>query len=101
LYTSEDPLWTLTFELPAGEAFSYQYLKMDGSGTPLWDGGNRSAALHSYSVPANCVDGKSIQIVDKWTGPGSNTTASPKARSVLSRGSKKRLSVNLWDESRQ
>lgn len=96
-YTSEDPLWTLTFELPAGKQFSYQYLKMDGTGTPQWDGGKRSAALHSYTVPANCVDGKAIQIVDKWTGSGSNSTGSPSARSVLTRGSKKRLSANLWD----
>lgn len=96
-YTSDNPLWSLTVELPAGEQFSYQYFKMDGSGTPLWDGGNRSAALHSYTVPRDCVDGKPVLIVDKWTGSGSNTTSSPAARSVLSRGSKKRLRATLWD----
>ncbi|KAK7732632.1 hypothetical protein SLS63_004887 [Diaporthe eres] len=100
-YTSYNPLWSLTFELPAGEHFSYQYLKMDGTGTPLWDGGNRSAALHSYTVPENCVNRKPVLIVDKWTGPGSNTTSSNAARSVLSRGSKKRLRMSLWDEERQ
>lgn len=74
---------------------------MDGSGTPQWDGGNRSATLHSYTVPEDCVDGKPVLIVDKWTGSGSNTTSSTAARSVLSRGSKKRLRMSLWDEESQ
>ncbi|KAL1862639.1 hypothetical protein Daus18300_008437 [Diaporthe australafricana] len=100
-YTSDDPLWSLTLELSAGEEFSYQYLKMDGSGTPVWDGANRSAAIHSYSVPEDCVDGKSVLVVDKWTGASSNSTSSSVARSVLSRSSKKRLRADLWDHGRQ
>ncbi|KAG8170038.1 hypothetical protein KVR01_000783 [Diaporthe batatas] len=99
-YSSDDPLWTLTFELPAGKQFSYQYLKMDGSGIPQWDGGNRGAAPRSYTVPASCADGKVTEIVDKWTGSGSNSTASPAARSILSRGLKQRMGVDLWDEGR-
>ncbi|POS69358.1 glycosylhydrolase family 13-2 [Diaporthe helianthi] len=95
-YTSDNPLWSLTFELPAGKEFSYQYFKIDGRGIPQWDGGSKDAVLHSYTVPSNCEETKPIQIVDKWTGSGSNDTASPAARSVLSRGSKKRLSAYLW-----
>lgn len=74
---------------------------MDGSGTPVWDGGNRSAVLHSYSVPEDCVDGKSVLVVDEWTGVSANSTASPLARSVLPRNSKKRLRTSLWDHDRQ
>ncbi|KAJ0109974.1 hypothetical protein J7T55_014776 [Diaporthe amygdali] len=100
-YTSDNPLWTMTFELPAGEKLSYQYLKMDGSGTPSWDGDNRDAALHSYTIPEDCVGGKSVLVVDKWTGSGSNTTGSTTAtRSVLSRGLKRRLRTDLWDQAR-
>lgn len=91
----------MTFELPAGEKLSYQYLKMDGSGTPSWDGGSRDAALHSYTIPEDCVGGKSVLVVDKWTGGESNTTASATtARSVLSRSLKRRMRTNLWDQVR-
>lgn len=47
------------------------------------------------------MNGKPVLIVDKWTGSGSNTTSSTAARSVLWRGTKKRLRMNLWDEERQ
>ncbi|KAI3394402.1 hypothetical protein diail_2814 [Diaporthe ilicicola] len=96
-YTSDNPLWSLTFEIPAGETFSYQYFKIDGRGTPMWDGGSRSAALHSYSVPGDCVGGKPVMVVDKWTGESNDSTSSSVTRSVMSRNSKKRLRANLWD----
>ncbi|MFF4641664.1 carbohydrate-binding module family 20 domain-containing protein [Streptomyces sp. NPDC001389] len=52
------PVWKLDVTLPAGTAFSYKYVRKDGSGNVTWESGaNRSA-----TVPAN----GSITLTDTW-----------------------------------
>ncbi|MEW1636366.1 carbohydrate-binding module family 20 domain-containing protein [Streptomyces sp. NPDC093801] len=52
------PVWKLDASLPAGTAFSYKYVRKDGSGNVTWESGaNRSA-----TVPAN---GR-VTLTDTW-----------------------------------
>ena len=49
-YTSSNPLWSVTINLPAGTAFQYKYIKEGASGSITWeDDPNRS-----YTVPTGC-----------------------------------------------
>lgn len=43
------PNWTITLELPAGQAIEFKSIKKDGSGNVVWEGGNN----HTYTVPTS------------------------------------------------
>lgn len=43
------PTWTITLELPAGQAIEFKAIKKDDSGKIVWEGGNN----HTYSVPTS------------------------------------------------
>ncbi|KAL4994851.1 glycoside hydrolase superfamily [Aspergillus recurvatus] len=46
-YTSTDPLWTVTVELPVGTSFEFKFLKKLQDGSVVWESDpNRSAAVN-------------------------------------------------------
>ncbi|KAF3039905.1 hypothetical protein E8E12_005665 [Didymella heteroderae] len=50
-YTSSNPLWTTTINLPAGTSFEYKFIKVESSGSVTYEsGGNRA-----YTVPKSCA----------------------------------------------
>lgn len=60
-YTSSNPLWYVTLNLPAGTSFEYKFFKKETDGTIVWeDDPNRS-----YTVPAYCGQTTAI-LDDSW-----------------------------------
>lgn len=49
-YTSSNPLWTVTVNLPAGNAFEYKFIKKKAEGSIVWE----SDPNRSYTVPTVC-----------------------------------------------
>lgn len=49
-YTSSNPLWRVTVNLPAGTTLQYKYFKKETSGSIVWE----SDPNRQYTVPANC-----------------------------------------------
>jgi hypothetical protein len=49
-YTSSNPLWTVTVELPVGATFEYKYIKKESDGRIVWE----SDPNRSYTVPTGC-----------------------------------------------
>lgn len=43
------PTWTITINLPAGQAIQFKAIKKDATGTVVWEGGSN----HTYTVPAS------------------------------------------------
>ncbi|KAI8941515.1 hypothetical protein NX059_002730 [Plenodomus lindquistii] len=50
-YTSANPLWTGTVNVPAGTSFEYKFIKVESSGTVTYESG----ANRQYSVPRGCT----------------------------------------------
>lgn len=49
-YTSSNPLWFVTINLPAGTTFQYKYIRKETDGSITWE----SDPNRSYTVPAAC-----------------------------------------------
>lgn len=49
-YTSSNPLWTVTVNLPAGTTFEYKFIKKETDGSVVWE----SDPNRSYTVPTGC-----------------------------------------------
>ncbi|KAL6231489.1 hypothetical protein BDW75DRAFT_247874 [Aspergillus navahoensis] len=49
-YTSSNPLWTVTVNLPVGATFEYKYIKKESDGSTVWE----SDPNRSYTVPTGC-----------------------------------------------
>ncbi|KAH0037353.1 alpha-amylase, partial [Aureobasidium melanogenum] len=49
-YTASNPIWSGTVNLPAGQAFSYKFIKVNTDGSVTWE----SDPNYSYTVPAGC-----------------------------------------------
>lgn len=47
-YTSQNPLWQVTFSLPAGLSFEYKYIITGSDGSITWETGDNNA----YTVPS-------------------------------------------------
>ncbi|KKA18333.1 Glucan 1,4-alpha-glucosidase [Rasamsonia emersonii CBS 393.64] len=60
-YTSTDPLWFVTINLPAGESFEYKYIRIESDGTIEWE----SDPNRSYTVPAACGETAAVES-DTW-----------------------------------
>ncbi|EED21030.1 alpha-amylase, putative [Talaromyces stipitatus ATCC 10500] len=60
-YTSSNPLWTVTVDLPAGESFQYKFIIKNTDGSITWE----SDPNRSYTVPTGC-QGLSASIDDTW-----------------------------------
>ena len=50
-YSSSDPLWDMTINLPAGTTFQYKYLKKEPGGNVVWE----SDPNRSFTVPTGCA----------------------------------------------
>ncbi|KAF3013880.1 hypothetical protein E8E15_004544 [Penicillium rubens] len=50
LYTSSNPLWTASIDLPAGTTFEYKFFKKGSDGSITWE----SDPNRSYTVPTGC-----------------------------------------------
>lgn len=59
-YTSSDPLWFATVNLPASTSFSYKYIKKSSSGTVTWE----SDPNRSYTTATTC--GSTATQNDTW-----------------------------------
>ena len=49
-YTTSNPLWTASIDLPAGTTFEYKFFKKGSDGTITWE----SEPNRSYTVPTGC-----------------------------------------------
>ncbi|PSN69057.1 starch binding domain-containing protein [Corynespora cassiicola Philippines] len=49
-YTNANPIWSGTFNLPAGTSFEYKFLRVESSGAVTWESG----ANRVYTVPRGC-----------------------------------------------
>ncbi|KAJ5999037.1 hypothetical protein N7451_006847 [Penicillium sp. IBT 35674x] len=49
-YTSSNPLWTATINLPVGTTFEYKFIKEETDGSIVWE----SDPNRSYTVPTGC-----------------------------------------------
>jgi|TARA_R110002003_G_scaffold822_2_gene21638 hypothetical protein len=50
-YTSSNPLWSTTINLPAGTSFEYKFIKVESSGAVTYESG----ANRAYTVPNDCT----------------------------------------------
>jgi alpha-amylase len=60
-YTSADPVWTVTVDLPVGEAFEYKFIIVETDGTIDWE----ADPNRDYTVPTGCV-GATATVDDTW-----------------------------------
>ncbi|KAK1750999.1 Glucoamylase [Echria macrotheca] len=49
-YTSSNPVWSFTANLPAGTVFQYKFVKVESTGGVTWE----SDPNRSYTVPSGC-----------------------------------------------
>ncbi|KAF1349149.1 extracellular glucoamylase protein [Delphinella strobiligena] len=59
-YTTTNPLWSVTIDLPPGTTFTYKYIKKETDGTFTWE----SDPDRSYTVPSTCTGTATEQ--DTW-----------------------------------
>ncbi|KAK0634231.1 starch binding domain-containing protein [Bombardia bombarda] len=55
-YTTSNPLWTTTMNLPAGTTFQYKFIKVESSGAVTWE----SDPNRSFTVPTGCSAASSV-----------------------------------------
>lgn len=60
-YTSSNPLWFVTVNLPAGTAFQYKFIIKNTDGSITWE----SDPNRSYTVPTGC-QGLTATVDDTW-----------------------------------
>ncbi|KAL5342771.1 starch binding domain-containing protein [Aspergillus crustosus] len=49
-YTSSNPVWKVTLDIPVGAALQYKYLKKESDGSAVWESG----ANRSFTVASGC-----------------------------------------------
>ncbi|KAL3459519.1 starch binding domain-containing protein [Aspergillus heterothallicus] len=60
-YTSSNPLWTVTLDIPVGTTFEYKYIKKESDGSVVWE----SDPNRSYTVASGCSGAKTTES-DTW-----------------------------------
>ncbi|PYH91397.1 hypothetical protein BO71DRAFT_359468 [Aspergillus ellipticus CBS 707.79] len=60
-YTSSNPLWTVTVDLPVGTEFEYKFIKEESDGSIVWE----SDPNRSYTVPTGC-SGATATVSATW-----------------------------------
>jgi alpha-amylase len=55
-YSSTNPLWSVTIDLPVGTSFSYKFIKKGQDGSVIWE----SDPNRSYKVPGGCAGAKQM-----------------------------------------
>ncbi|KAK0940342.1 laccase, multicopper oxidase, benzenediol:oxygen oxidorectuctase [Friedmanniomyces endolithicus] len=72
-YTSSNPLWSGTVNLPPGTSVQYKYVQIVSGGTINWE----ADPNHSFVVPSGCATATTIN--DKWqqlsTSAGASSTS--------------------------
>ncbi|KAL2852074.1 starch binding domain-containing protein [Aspergillus pseudoustus] len=56
-YTSSNPVWTVTLDIPVGTTFEYKYIKKESDGSVVWE----SDPNRSYTVPTGCSGAKATE----------------------------------------
>jgi glucoamylase len=59
-YTSSDPLWYATIDLPASTVFEYKYIKKTADGSVEWE----SDPNNRFTLPSEC--GSTVTVNDTW-----------------------------------
>ena len=59
-YTSGNPLWSVTMDLPAGEAIQYKFVNVSTDGSVTWE----SDPNRTYTVPQTCAT--TATVTDSW-----------------------------------
>lgn len=59
-YTSDNNLWYLPLDLPAGTSFEYKYYRVGSNNQVVWESGNN----RKYTVPVGCATSASVN--DSW-----------------------------------
>ena len=52
-YSSSNPLWKVTINLPAGTTFQYKFIRVESNGAVTWE----KDPNRSFTVPSGCVNG--------------------------------------------
>ncbi|EAW08996.1 starch binding domain protein [Aspergillus clavatus NRRL 1] len=60
-YTSSNPLWTVTVQLPAGATFEYKFIRKQKDGSVIWE----SNPNRSYTTPNGCSSSPATK-TDRW-----------------------------------
>ncbi|KAL4880729.1 starch binding domain-containing protein [Aspergillus karnatakaensis] len=60
-YTSTNPVWSTTLNLPVGATFEYKYIKKTADGGVVWE----SDPNRSYTVPSGC-SGATATVSGSW-----------------------------------
>ncbi|APA12357.1 hypothetical protein SS1G_10617 [Sclerotinia sclerotiorum 1980 UF-70] len=55
-YTSSNPLWSVTINLPAGTAIQYKFINVASDGTVTWE----ADPNRSYTVPVSCATSATV-----------------------------------------
>lgn len=56
-YTSSNPVWSTTLNLPAGTSFEYKFIKVESSGSVSYESGSN----RQYTVPKTCATTASVE----------------------------------------
>jgi hypothetical protein len=59
-YTTSNPLWSVTVNLPPGTVIQYKFINVESSGTRVWE----ADPNRSYTVPASCATAATVS--DSW-----------------------------------
>lgn len=60
-YTSANPVWTVSLDLPVGTTFQYKFIKKEQDGSVIWE----SDPNRSYTVGNGCT-GVKLAVSDSW-----------------------------------
>lgn len=60
-YTSANPVWTVSLDLPVGTTFQYKFIKKETDGSVVWE----SDPNRSYTVGNGCT-GVKLAVSDSW-----------------------------------
>lgn len=60
-YTSANPVWTVSLDLPVGTTFQYKFIKKEQDGSVVWE----SDPNRSSTVPNGCTGVKQA-VSDSW-----------------------------------
>ncbi|KAH8899510.1 glycoside hydrolase family 15 protein [Thozetella sp. PMI_491] len=59
-YTSSNPLWSVTIQLPAGQVIQYKYINVQTDNSVRWE----ADPNHTYTVPKSCAT--AVTKSDNW-----------------------------------
>lgn len=59
-YSSSNPLWTVTVDLPPGTVVKYKFIKVETDGAVVWE----ADPNHTYTAPVGCAT--AVAVNDSW-----------------------------------